>query len=208
VDCLANASERSCDETTQSGITVDKGPIMALGFHQQTEVERIQSKLAEFLPAQEARAIASQVYDLALDVDEEIDRILKDPLVDRLYEYDGQFFTPRNTGLFHTAFDGLHILKWLGNSMLDTFFRGKKKRFAIEWLLDELHNHSWVAKRRRMNWEESRTLGLLTKEAIQELIDIHEDRRQAEENPPPLSFEEQAFFKYFECEMSRPYSPR
>ena len=112
---------------------------MALGFHQQTEVERIQRKLAEFLPAQEARAIASQVYDLALD---------------------------------------------------------------------EIHKHSWVAKRRRMNWEESRTLGLLTKEAIQEIIDIHEHRRQAEENPPPLSFEEQAFFKYFECEMSRPYSPR
>jgi hypothetical protein len=54
-----NAGERSCDETTQSGITLDKGPIMALDFHQQTEVERIQSKLAEFLPAQEARAIAS-----------------------------------------------------------------------------------------------------------------------------------------------------
>ena len=98
----------------------------ALVFHQQ-EVERIQSKLEEFLSAQEARETAMQVCDLALDVDEEIDRILKDPLVGRLYEYDGQFFTPRGTGLFHTAFDGLHILKSLRNSMIETFFRGRKK---------------------------------------------------------------------------------
>jgi hypothetical protein len=133
---------------------------MALGFRQQTEVERIQSKLAEFLSAQEARDIALQIYDVALDVDAEIDRILKDPLVGRFYEYDGEFFTPRDTEQFHIAFDGLHILQWLGNSMLDTFFRGTQKRFAIRWLLDELHQHSWVVKRRRMNWEESRTLGL------------------------------------------------
>jgi hypothetical protein len=53
---------------------------MALGFHQQTEVERIQSKLAEFLPAQEARAIASQAYDLALDVDEENRQNLERPV--------------------------------------------------------------------------------------------------------------------------------
>ena len=135
---------------------------VSLSFHQQAEVQRIQSKLTEFLFPQEAREIALQVYDLALDVDEEIDRILKDPLVSRLYEYDGQFFTPRGTRRFHTAFDGVHTLKWLGNSMIDTFFKGKKKSFAIRWLLDELHKLSWVAKRRRMNCEEFRSLGLIT----------------------------------------------
>jgi len=177
---------------------------MVLGPHQQTEVERIQSKLTEFLSAQEARKLASKVYDLALEVDEEIDRILKDPLVGGLYEYDGEFFTPRGTGRFHTAFDGLHILKWLGNSMIDTFFRGRQKRFAIRWLMDELHKHRWVAKRRRMNWEKSRTLSLLPKEVMQEIIDIHEHWRQAGENLPPLSSEEQAFFKYLESEMAKP----
>jgi hypothetical protein len=179
---------------------------MSLGFHQQAEVKRIQSKLAEFLSAQEAREIALQVYHLALDVDAEIDRILTDPLVGRLYEYDGQFFTPRDTGFFHTAFDGLHILKWLGNSMIDTFFRRRNTGFAIQWLLDELDKHSWVAKRRRMNWEESRTVALLTKEAIQEIIDIHEHGGQVSKDPPPLSSEEQAFFKRFEDEMVRPDS--
>jgi hypothetical protein len=176
----------------------------ALVFHQQ-EVERIQSKLEEFLSAPEAEETAMQVCDLALDVDEEIHRILKDPLVGRLYEYDGQFFTPRGTGLFHTAFDGLHILKSLRNSMIETFFRGRKKRFAIRWLLEELDKHSWVAKRRRMNWEESRTVNLLTKEVIQEIIDIHE-RRQTAGNPLSLSPEEQVFFKSFEDEMGRPDS--
>jgi hypothetical protein len=180
---------------------------MALGFHQQKEVERIQRKLEEFLSAQEARKTAMQVFDLALDVDEEIDRILKDPLVGRLYEYDGQFFTPRGTGLFHTAFDGLHILKSLRNSMIETFFRGRKKRFAIRWLLEELDKHCWVTKRRRMNWEESRTVNLLTKEVIQEIIDIHE-RRQTGGNPLPLSPEEQVFFKSFEDEIERPDSRR
>jgi hypothetical protein len=103
-----------------------------LGLHQKHR-ERIQSKLEEFLPAHEARDTATQVYDLALDVDEEIGRILKDPWVGRLYEYDGRFFTPRGTQLFHAAFDGLHILKSLGDSILETFFRGREKRFAIRW---------------------------------------------------------------------------
>ena len=179
---------------------------MALGFHQQKEVERIQSKLEEFLSAQEARETAMQVLDLALDVDEEIDRILKDPLLGRLYEYDGQFFTLRGTRLFHTAFDGSHILKWLRNSMIETFFRGRKKRFAIRWLLEELDKHSWMAKRRRMNWEESRTLGFLTEDVIQEIIDMRERTRQTGVNLPPLSPEEQAFFKFFEDEMGRPDS--
>ena len=68
----------------------------SLGFHQQAEVQRIQSKLTEFLSTQEAREIALQVYDLALDVDEEIDRILKDPLVSRLYPVPCQVLN-RNT---------------------------------------------------------------------------------------------------------------
>ena len=180
---------------------------MALGFHLQKEVERIQSKLEEFLSAQEARKTAMQIFDLALDVDEEIDRILKDPLVGRLYEYDGQFFTPRGTRIFHTAFDGSHILTWLRNSMIETFFRGREKHFAIRWLTGGTRiSTASVAKIRRMNWEESHTLGLLTKDVVQEIIDIHERTGQTGVNPPPLSPEEQAFFKSFEDEMGRPDS--
>ena len=46
--------------------------------------ERIQYELGEFLSPQEARETAIQVYNLALDIDEDIDRILKDPFVGRL----------------------------------------------------------------------------------------------------------------------------
>ena len=87
----------------------------ALGPHQKYR-ERIQNMLEEFLPAHEARDTAMQIYDLALDVDKEIGRILKDPLVLRLYEYGGRFFIPRGTQLFYTAFDGLHLLKSLRDS--------------------------------------------------------------------------------------------
>jgi hypothetical protein len=174
-----------------------------LGLHQRYR-ERIQNKLEEFLPAAEARETATQVYDLALDVDEEIGRILKDPLVGRLYEYDGRFFIPRGTRLFHTAFDGLHLLKSLKDSMLETFFCGREKRVAIRWLMEELGKHAWVAKLRRMNWEESGTLNMVPKAVLNEIIkdkDIGELRRQTEEDLPPLSPEEQAFFRSFEEQM-------
>jgi hypothetical protein len=172
-----------------------------LGLHQRHR-ERIQNKLEEFLPAAEARETATQVYDLALDVDEEIGRILKDPLVGRLYEYDGRFFIPRGTRLFHTAFDGLHLLKSLPDSMLETFFCGREKRVAIRWLMEELGKHAWVAKLRRMNWEESGTLSMVPKGVLDKIIkDIGERRRQAGEDAPPLSLEEQAFFQSYEEEM-------
>jgi hypothetical protein len=178
-----------------------------LDLHQKHR-DRIQNKLEEFLPAREARDTATQIYDLALDVDEEISRILKDPLVGRLYEYDGRFFTPRGTRLFHTAFDGLHILKSLKDSILETFFRRREKHFAIRWLMEELGKHAWVAKIRRMNWEESGTLSMVPKGVLDAIIqDIRERRKQAGEDAPPLSPEEQAFFQSYEEEMgpSRPH---
>ena len=173
----------------------------AVGPHEEHR-KRIQNELEEFLSAQEARETATRVHNLALDIDEEIGRILKDPLVGRLYEYDGRFFTPRGTQRFHIAFDGLHLLKSLKDSMLETFFCGREKRIAIRWLMEELGKHAWVAKIRRMNWEESGTLGILPKGALDEIIkDIRERRRQTEADPPPLSPEEQAFFQSFEQQM-------
>jgi hypothetical protein len=170
----------------------------------QAHRERIQSELKKFLSAHEARETATDIYNLALDIDEEIGRILKDPLVRKLYEYDGQFFTPRGTRLFHTAFDGVHLLEWLSDSILATFFRGREKRFAIRWLLNELGRHAWVAKRRRMNWEESHILDLLPKEALETIIKSASERRtEVEADPPPLSLEEQAFFQSFEEQMGR-----
>lgn len=72
------------------GLTEDLGP------HQEHR-QRIEKELSEFLSAQEARETAACVYNLAIEIDDEIDKILKDPLVRRLYEYDGKLFTPRGT---------------------------------------------------------------------------------------------------------------
>jgi hypothetical protein len=157
--------------------------------------ERIQSELTEFLSEPEARETATHIYNLALDIDENITTILKDPLARRLYDYDGRFFTPRGARGFHTAFDGLHFLNWLSDSMLATFFRAREKPVAIPWLLDELGKHAWVAERRRMNWELSQTLDPVPKEILRAIL------RQVDADPPPLSPEEQAFFQSFEEQM-------
>jgi len=178
----------------------------AWGPHQE-HTESIQNKLREFLSVQEARETATRVHNLALDTDEEIGRILRDPLVGRLYEYDGRFFTPRGTRYFHTAFDGLHLLQWLSDSSLETFFRGRGKQGAIQWMLEELGKHAWVARVRRMNWEEFQTLGLVRQEVLDAIINGAGERWR-ETNPPRLSSQEQAFFQSFEEQMESRYAAR
>ena len=171
------------------------------------EMERVQNKLEQFLSVNEARETAKQIYDLAIEVDEEIDRILKDPLVARLYEYDGLFFTPRGTTLFHRAFNGIHVLRSLSDSKIDTFFYGRNKKFALKWMMEHLGTHTWEAKIRRMNWEESSTLSILTPEVIAAIIeDVRYRRSLVKAEPRPLSPEERAFFKSFEDQMRIPDS--
>ena len=175
----------------------------ALGPHQKQK-QRIEKELSEFLSAQEARETAACVYNFAIEIDEDIDRILKDPLVRRLYEYDGKFFTPRGTRGFQVAFDGLHLLRSLSDSKIGAFFRGREKHFAIRWLLKELGTHAWVAQRLRMNWEESHTLGLVPKEVLEAIIeDALERRRGAAAGPSELSLEERAFFQSYEAQIER-----
>jgi hypothetical protein len=159
---------------------------MWLGFNEQTEVQDIQSKLAEFLPTPEARELTMRIYQLALDVDNEINTLLRDPPVQKLYQFDGQFFTPRGRSGFQTAFDGLHISRSLAD-FIGIFFRGRTSRSAIRWLLDELNKHRWAAQRRRMNWEEFGTLDVLPKERIEAIIGSHE---AGPDTPLPLSAEE------------------
>lgn len=167
------------------------------------EMERVQSKLEQFLPKGKARETALHIYEFVLSVDEEIGRILHDPLVAKLYEYDGLFFTAREGGGFHRAYDGIHILQSLNNSKLETFFREKEQDNAIQWLLQDLDTNLWVAKARRMNWEEEGTLRLLPKEVLEAIIeDLKERKKQViERELSPLSPEEQAFFEPYEDQL-------
>jgi hypothetical protein len=166
-------------------------------------MQRIVKELSEFLSAHEVRETATRVYNLALEIDEDIGRILKDSLARRLYEYDGQFFTPRDTRGFHVAFDGLHLLRSLSDSKLAGYFRGREKHIAVRWMLDELGKHAWVAKRRRMNWEESNNLGLLPKDVLDAIIKDALERERDKAEPPELSLEERVFLRSYEAQMER-----
>lgn len=165
------------------------------------EIERIQKKLEQFVSKEVARETAMWIYALALDVDQEIGRILQDPQVLKLYEYDGQFFTPRSGGGFHRAFDGIHVLQSLTNSTIETFFYGKGKKHAIQSLMNDLGQDSWSAKIRRMNWEEYHTLNSVPEQVVAEIIKDYRERTRQAEEPPPLSVEEFAFFQFYEEEM-------
>jgi hypothetical protein len=165
-------------------------------------IESIQRKLRVFLSAREAAGVATQICKVAIDIDEEIGRILQDPRVGKLYDYDGQFFTARFERLFHTTFDGHHLLKWLRETSLEPYFRGKEKSRAIEGLLEDLRKHVSVARVRRMNWEDSGTLGMLRKDVLDALLQESQERMK-EANPPQLSEEEQAFFQTFETQLKK-----
>ena len=169
----------------------------------ETELNRIQKKLMQFLSSQEAQLVANRICTLVAEVDEEINRILSDPLVEQLYEYDGKFFTSRGTQLFHRAFNGLNVLQSLSDAMLETYFGSRRKNEATEWLMDSLGTHIWEAKVRRLNWEDSGTLCCITDEVIDEILrQTREPRGIAEEEPSRLSAEEEAFFKPYEDDIS------
>jgi hypothetical protein len=174
----------------------------AFGPHREN-MEGILHKLRAFLSEKEAQTAALQIYAVALDIDEEIGRILKDPRVGKLYDYDGQFFTARFERLFHTAFNGHHLLKWLRESSLEPYFRGKEKGRAIQGLLEDLRKHVGVARVRRMNWEDTQTLGMLPKDVLDAILKESQERMR-EANPPALSPEEQDFFQSFEAQMGNP----
>ena len=167
----------------------------------ESELLRIEEKFREYLPMLEAERVTAEICALVLEVDEELDRILSDPLVNALYEYDGIFFRPRGTHLFHRAFDGIHILRSLDNHKIEIFFRWKDNSHAIRWMMEELGSHTWEVKVRRMNWEDEGTLNTISQEVIEAIIEDIQERRKADQTQA-LSPEEQSFFKSYEAQMS------
>ena len=177
-------------------------PLMEYGEPHAKEVARIRKKLEKFLSPQEAHRVASEIEQIALNVDAEIRRILSDPRVTERFEYDGLFFTPRGTQQFHRAFDGIHILRSLDNSKIDCFFSGRGAEAGVRWLLEEQGTHLWEATVRRMNWEDEGHLGVLTRDVVNAIMeDVAERRRKAAQENPTLSSGEQAFFQRYEKEM-------
>jgi len=163
------------------------------------EISRIQKKLLQLLSDREAQSVLNLICTLVAQVDEEINRILSDPLLELLYQYDGRFFVSKRTQLFHRAFDGLHVLQSLSDDILETYFGRRRKNEATEWLMDSLGTHIWEAKVRRLNWEDSGTLCCITDEVLNEFIRQTRERRgPAEKALSPLTAEEETFFEAYE----------
>jgi len=171
------------------------------------ELKRIESKLQEFLQRPVAREIVARIYGLARDADEEIERILQDPEISRLYEYDGQLFMARGSFEFHQAFSGLNALRSLTDSIIDILFRSTQAPRAVRRLVAELHHHAMQARRNRIQWEETGTLGASTDDgAASERIGISAGAET--EMLTDMSPEEEKFFGAYEREMSEFASSR
>lgn len=170
------------------------------------ELARIERRLREYMQESEARRTAARIHALTVEVDREINTILRDPLVPLLFKYDGKLFMARGTVCFHRVFNGINILESLTNSTLDCYFRVQDKRNAIEWLMKDLGSHIWEARVRRHNWEYCGSLSCLSDDVIAEVIRRVKQRRRlaalAAQTPSELSPEEQSFFKRYEEDLA------
>ena len=169
------------------------------------ELARIERKLREYMQEAEARRTAARIHALTVEVDQEINRILSDPLVPLIFKYDGKLFIGRGTSCFHRAFNGINILESLTNPTLECYFRVQNKRDAVEWLMKDLGSHVCDAKVRRRNWEYCGSLSCLSDDVIAEVIRRVNERRRlaalAAQTPSELSPEEKSFFKRYEDEL-------
>lgn len=166
--------------------------------------QSVQAELARLMPATDTSEIMRRICESVREVDQEIDRILRDPLVSEAWEYDGKCFVARR-GYFglHVAFDGLSILEWLEKN-LAWFFRSNSADVGMALLMKEMDTFLWLAKVRRMNWEEEGHLGVLGREVIRAVLDDVQERRRlaAQSDVQPLSDGERAFFRFYEEEMN------
>ncbi len=174
------------------------------------EGERIQKTLERFLNKKRAHEVAEIIYDLALQIDANINALLKYPKVLKSYNYDGEFFEPKDGFGFHKACNGLAFLRGAASSHNIELFLGSYKikdgeEQAINSMLNWFRvNYVWVAKARLLNWKERGEIGLVFKEVLRESIEDHKAREKELADKikvDPLSESEQDFFKLYEEEM-------
>ena len=165
-------------------------------------VEFIENELVRLLPPDGVSETMQHICRVVREVDEEIDRILRDPFVSEAWEYDGRCFVARESFGLQVAFDGLNILQWL-NTNLHWFFRSVPPNVGRKLLGKELETFLWLARVRRINCEEEGQLSVLSREMVQAVVeDVSERRRQAQASTTfPISNGEQAFFRVYEEEM-------
>lgn len=172
------------------------------------ETNRIQKTLEGLLDKEAARELTAKIYEIALDIDEAIGGLLEDPGVLKKYNYDGDFFEPKNGGEFYKACNGLNFLrKAVSDENLRCFFKSASDQGgAIGETLRWLREYLWIARARLLNWREGGSVGLISKEILEQLVKEYEAQQEEQwkEKEPLSSFpEESSFFETYEREMDK-----
>lgn len=161
-----------------------------------------------------AQEITAEIYEIVLSIDENLNELFKDARVAEKYDYDGVAFKAKDgtQGIFF-ALDGLHVLSSLENSYLESFFSHQKKTKTEDikphlFLWFDFEKHFLVARARLLNWEENRSVALVSREKLEKLFEQHKEilaeqlKRRIE--PAPMTTSEQNFFSLYEAEMGVP----
>lgn len=170
------------------------------------EINRIRKTLGELLDKKAAKELTAEIYEIALDIDQAIDRLLEDPRVLKKYNYDGEFFEPKDGGSSYKTYDGPHFLREAASDdNLKHFFKHESdKDRAIGETLKWLREYFWIAKARLLNWREEESVGFTSKEILKELAKEYEaqqEEQRREEGSSPPSSGQSSFFGTYEEEM-------
>lgn len=171
------------------------------------EVERIREVLEKYLGRGKAKEVATSIHTMALDIDESIHELKRDPSVLKRYSYDGQFFEDKEGGRFYKTLDGIHFLKLAPTAGNIRAFVGPEGKLRLDQLLGWLKAYVWVAETRLEGWRKFGNLSLTDREDIKQIIEKHKSghgkhpRQLEEAGPAPLSEEEIRFFEQYEKQI-------
>ncbi len=154
----------------------------------------IRDTLDKQLPTPEAVKLAALIDNTALTVDLLLAELLGDPELSERYDYDGQFFTPKDRWGFHRVFDGEHIVRST-EACLNCFLEQPAETRAA-FLEEFLATHVFEVQARLTNWKEYRTLHLIPLSVIEEIV-----KAEKASEPAPLSESEREFFKVYESQL-------
>ena len=174
------------------------------------EKNRIENLLGEHVPAKEAAEVCDQLFDWALELDEVAREIQEDQTVKNELDYDGVMFSYKEPGRngFFVSYDGLHLLRALNRDNIGVFFGGSPqnngKTEMLEWIKQTRVD---VPKVRLENLREGGSIGLVSPEAIREIVESMKREEVARQAETPSPLPKDRFWEFYEEEL-RTWSER
>lgn len=159
----------------------------------------------------EAQKICAELLDIAFDIDENINALLKNPRVLKKYDYDGNFFTPKGGFGFHRVIDGVNSLTSLDNN-IRSYFWSRNKIQAIAEIIESATKLREEAEAALSNWKEYGVVSAINPGLVREILEFHQSRIEnkisnmvpVETEPPELKEEERIFLREYEEQMEKP----